>query len=259
MGLLRLFSGTSVALGIILSYAAMKKDFPGEAVIVLLSEFKLDYTVLRTRADYGLFFAIVILTLIVVILAVVIAASSIKKKTRNLDFLLNASGLFPNDCDDESLSYIAKAGSERFPTATNENETIAIHRADPQAFKVVKNKSRENIGYYCLLRLTQSGVKSVEKGEFSLKNLQLAHIRQDKKRTDCDIYIGAINCTAFSLRAPGFIEGYALKEIQNMKPRRIFARAATPRGLRLLLDYGFKPVSPSRTGIDQFYQREGYR
>lgn len=159
---------------------------------------------------------------------------------------------FPRACTDADIPTIVGCAGDYFSTATNLEQTMRLHRLDRRIFTIYETTDARFIGYSCIVRLSAKGVASIRRGDFSIINIPVEYIRKDSK-TECDIYIGAICCTRLFTR--GFVLGRVYGNIELMKPKAIYARAATVDGLRILKRRKFSALN--KDGVGQIYYIEG--
>lgn len=159
----------------------------------------------------------------------------------------------PSKCIDEDIDIIANTAQSRFQNATSVEETKRLHSLDRNIFTIYRNSQGEFLGYTCVIRLTRKGVAALKRNEFSVKGIPREYVRQDRNYYGCDVYVGAIFCTRTFGNVKGFIEGSLHSQLVELETKAIYARAATPEGLRLLRRRKFSALHVGKEGIGDIF------
>lgn len=163
-------------------------------------------------------------------------------------------------CTASDTVELDKLSSQVFGQASSSASDIAaLMSIDDEMFWKVVYLTTPNggqiQGYFVVMRLTQSGIRAIEEGTFSGARPPSDHLDRGKKKKYCNIYIGAVY-GANSAVQPLVLAGL-IQHIRNLKARNIYARPITDIGLTLMEGYQFRPVDPTRTGLNAFYKRKG--
>jgi hypothetical protein len=158
---------------------------------------------------------------------------------------------------EKDLNWMYRYASEFFgERISTYDQMMTCHRKNSGIYWVVKkitsksNASTEtNVGYFCVFPLNKSATLSVERGELDGSKITREHIAS-KFAAAAGLYIGAI-----AARQHG-AKGCAIFELKQMLDwhryrncNRIYAKAATEDGLRLLKKHGFRPLSGTDKGV----------
>jgi hypothetical protein len=110
------------------------------------------------------------------------------------------------------------------------------------------------VGYFCVLRISANGAKSLLEGTFSGVSPPTSHLENSRRKKCRHAYIGAVyGKNAFS-------KGIALAALtlylDLLKPEKIYARGFSPEGIRLLRKNGFRLINSERAAERGFFMRE---
>lgn len=141
--------------------------------------------------------------------------------------------------------------------SSNHAEILDLMQTDPNVFcKIVpltETTGRAAIrGYFAIMRLSREGENAIKDGSFSGRAPKRTHIRTDKKRYT-NVYIAAIY--GRSAKERGFALAALISHLNSIKARKIYARAATKHGLRLLRKYDFKPIDTHPDKVGSVFSR----
>lgn len=162
------------------------------------------------------------------------------------------SGLRCERCSDDDIARIAATARDLFGgTSTDDQQTQRLHKMDKRMFQVIKNRDGKFCGYMCLIRLSQAGVRALDRNDFNVIGLPREYVRNDRKRDAIPVYIGAV----YGRNA--IVKGYAIlrlrAHLEEIRPTFIYARAASGDGLRLLVEEGFTTVGNVEPEIGRLF------
>ena len=155
----------------------------------------------------------------------------------------------------ENLGEIDRLARKEFgDDASSLQEIRRLYNLDNYIFWVVYTNSKRNLrGYLALIPLTEGGEKAIKYQCFNGENPAEEHMAIGEKKPAA-IYIGAIYGDSFRAKGTAVaglqsrLEG---RHFYNVK--KIYARAATQDGLRLLTGRGFQPVIPTSAEVGAFF------
>ncbi|MEE2944233.1 MAG: hypothetical protein VX444_03580 [Pseudomonadota bacterium] len=155
---------------------------------------------------------------------------------------------------EDDLSMIDSLSSQAFGlVASNLQQIRQLYEVNSDTFwKIVDRKSDETVGYFCILWLTSEGERQIEKQIFNgpcpdPKALQTI------ARSGCPAYIGAVY--ARGARARGVALAALTVHLKVKRSKRLYAKAATDDGIRVLKKYGFRLLSPGADQVGKYYVR----
>lgn len=155
-------------------------------------------------------------------------------------------------CSDNDVIKIAYIASDIFgDRATSVDQAIRLHNIDGNAFKYIEDQCGNLRAYYCLIRLTKAGAKAIERDDFNISTVPIEYIRRDSAYRNAYYYIGAIY--GDSRQSKDFVAGTLNGRLSEVRPKKVFARAATEDGLKILKKRGFKPVNGRDPGLDMLF------
>jgi hypothetical protein len=181
--------------------------------------------------------------------------SPARAAVRKLERIINRLDSFTLElCADADIDEVSKLASESFgPLAASADRNRFLQSIDGLSYWKLSNKAKRIVGFYCLFRLTAAGTRAIRRGEFEITNCPQEYLRRDQKYHYKDIYIAGI--FGDGKKAQAMIWGALNQRAFELRPKNIFARAASEDGLRLLEQNGFSPVNSKRTGIGELYRR----
>lgn len=220
----------------------------------------LNFTFLQSDTTYaGIFLlsaAIAIIGLCLVLLGFVFWL--IEKTSSRVDLFLRASvyELVLRRARTGDLKWIYDFGLEYFGYNISPVELMhALYKKNGEIFWViVKRKISEgattevNTGYFSILPLNKRAAFLVEKGQLDGRSITTQDLARQHGRPRA-IYIGAI--AARTVRARGFALTAIQQHIDREKysqVQKLYAKAVTGDGLRLLTKYGFRSTTGSASG-----------
>lgn len=157
-------------------------------------------------------------------------------------------------CVADDLPQISQLAADEFGAlASSVDRNRQLFERDNQSYWKLVNGNGAILGYYCLFRLTELGTKALNRGDFDISNCPLDYLRRDKKYKLVNIYIGAVY--GKNKKAQAMVWGALNQQGQAIRPRKIFARAASEDGLRVLQHASFVPVRADQTGLGTLYKR----
>jgi hypothetical protein len=157
-------------------------------------------------------------------------------------------------CTDRDIGEVSKLAVESFgPLAASADRNRFLMSVDSLSYWKLSNKAKRIVGFYCLFRLTAAGTRAIKRGEFEITSCPQEYLRRDQKYHHRDIYIAGI--FGSGKKAQAMIWGALNQRAIELRPKNIFARAASDDGLRLLGQNGFSPINPKKAGIGELYRR----
>lgn len=172
-----------------------------------------------------------------------------------LDKVLSGGGLLIANCVPADITRIDEIARMEFgDAATPLERTRWLFDIDPESFKKVIDGKGRILGYYCLFRLSRMGMAAIERGEFDILTAPREYFRADNKRRRNNIYVGSVFGNGWRTRAAAL--GALGQAVVSLRPKSIFAKAATPDGLRILHDYRFRPVSANCRTVGCLFQKK---
>ena len=152
-------------------------------------------------------------------------------------------GLGWDFCKRSEIDQIQALADMHLPEPTGIDQTLALYDHNKKSvIKIVDNRCRNKIvGYAFLMPLNNRGVEKISQKTFSVFTDDLTAFNKNGLRKKIDYYIGAV--VGENKQA----QGKALEIVRlfcNKKEiKRLFAKAATKDGLRVLRRRGFRPFS----------------
>lgn len=157
-------------------------------------------------------------------------------------------------CTVDDLTSISKLAAHEFGGyAASLERNKALFAMDNQSYWKITGGQGQIVGFYCLLRLTAMGTRAIKRGEFDIVTCPLEYLRKDKKYKFVNIYIAGLFGEKKNARAMAL--GALNKHGLDIRPKGMFARAASEDGLRLLEKAKFVPNQPEKSGIGALYKK----
>ncbi len=153
------------------------------------------------------------------------------------------SGLGWELCRHDELHLVQEMADRNLPDPTNIRRTEAMYAHNPQSIRKIIDNRRSNqiVGYVFMMPLTKNGIKKLENKSFHVGENDLSIFRKKGFPTNCDYYIGAVVGETALAKAKAVL---VIKDFcRSKKVNRVFAKAATRDGLRMLKKQGFEPFS----------------
>lgn len=203
-----------------------------------------------TRFALVMFLALLILNVVIIVI--------IYMKARTVDYIGKRRQLFIGRCMDADLDTVSEMAADVFgDRATSHEQTRHLYEIDREIFCLIKDKNQVIQGYYCIFRINKDCIDAIHQFRFDIKSMPLSYINKSKKKKYADYYIGALCGKSVSAKAHalGALESYIIEQ----KARRVYARAATGDGMRILIRHEFKPVGQHPPSIGDIMWRDNHR
>jgi hypothetical protein len=157
-------------------------------------------------------------------------------------------------CTFDDLAAISKLAATEFGVyAASLERNRALFATDDQSYWKITDGGERIVGFYCLFRLTAMGTRAVNRGEFDIVTCPTDYLRKDKKYRYVNIYIAGL--FGESKKAQAMVLGALNRHGLEIRPKAMFARAASEDGLRLLEKAKFSPVHPQKIGLGTLYKK----
>jgi hypothetical protein len=122
--------------------------------------------------------------------------------------------------------------------------------------KVVDVRTDELVGYFIVLPLTKLGEDAIRSRSFGFYDPQSADYFRKNHSTRCSAYIGMVGAKTGMKDARAFAVNRLRHFVNSGDYGRLYARAATSDGLRLLKKQSFIPVFPEdRAELDVMFMK----
>lgn len=153
------------------------------------------------------------------------------------------SGLGWDYCKYDELPKIQELADKNLPDPSPLPHTEKLYYHNKKCIrKILDNKNNNKVvGYVFLMPLTASGLKSIKNKNFNVNSDDLSIFRKSGLAKNCDYYVGALVGTNKLARAKAILIIKNFCAAQHV--HRLFAKAATEDGLRLLRRQKFEPFS----------------
>ncbi|MEI2387285.1 hypothetical protein [Breoghania sp. JC706] len=180
------------------------------------------------------------------------------KATSSLSFSFFRGEWCVEPCNFADLNQIDTISNNVFGDESSNIEQIRrIYSIDHKSFwKVFKRRDDGKIsinGYFCIYKISKSGISAIKNGTFNGANPDRAWLDTSNQKNKKTYYIGAIYSKSRYGKAAALSGINAIFNERN--PSALFARAATEDGIRSLNSNKFEPVTPRRVGIGAYYTK----
>lgn len=176
-------------------------------------------------------------------------------KLKSAEVMSFSSDISLAKASEDDLPDIDNMSSSAFGLVSSNIDQIRIlHRLSDDIFwKVYVPGSKKNLGYFCSISLSSRGENKIKQNNFYGACPDEADIDQYGGKPNA-IYVGAIYGKSFSSKGAALagLQTY----LQTKKPDRVYARAATPDGLRILKKNNFLPVNDTKCEVGDYFARE---
>jgi hypothetical protein len=157
-------------------------------------------------------------------------------------------------CTAADLPEISRISAATFgPFAASLDRNRFLFDIDSKSYWKIQNKSGAIVGFYTLFRLTAAGTRAIKRGEFDITTCPSEYLRRDAKYRYQNIYVAGIYDKDKKARAMAW--GVLNQRAVELRPKNIFARAATEDGLRILEHAKFSPLRHDKNGLGALYRR----
>jgi hypothetical protein len=157
-------------------------------------------------------------------------------------------------CITADLAEISRISAAEFgPLAASLQRNEWLFGLDDQSYWKITDRTGVIVGFYTLFRLTAAGTRAVRRGDFGITICPPEYLCKDKKYYYCNLYVAGMY--GKSKRARAMIWGALNQRVVQLRPKNMFARAATEDGLRLLEQAKFTPVQAGKAGVGALYRR----
>jgi hypothetical protein len=174
---------------------------------------------------------------------------------KTLDWITKRNSLTLEPCNAEDLGEISRLASEEFgDISANLERNQWLASFDSSAYTKVMDDRGRIVGFYDMFRLTKLGVSAIHRGEFDITTCPRDYLRTDKKYTYNYIYLGGLY--GRNRLAKAMILGAMRQKLLLLRPKAVFARAATKDGLRLIEKERFRPILAGKVGIGALYEKD---
>jgi hypothetical protein len=157
-------------------------------------------------------------------------------------------------CVAADLEEISRISAAEFgPLAATLQRNQQLFGFDDQSYWKITDRAGVIVGFYTLFRLTAAGTMSVKRGDFGITICAPEYLCKDKKYHDQNLYVAGMY--GKNKKARAMVWGALNQRVVELRPKNMFARAATEDGLRLLERAKFTPVQAGKTGVGALYRR----
>jgi hypothetical protein len=197
--------------------------------------------------------AIILLWLIGLLIQHTLIAPA-KIVAEKLDRIINRfDNLTLETCVAADLAEISRISATVFgPLAASLQRNQWLFGLDDQSYWKIIDRSGVIVGFYTLFRLTAAGTRAVKRDDFGITICPQEYLCKDKKYHDTNLYVAGMY--GKDKRARAMVWGALNQRVVQLRPKNIFARAATEDGLRLLEQAKFTPVQAGREGVGALYR-----
>lgn len=159
-------------------------------------------------------------------------------------------------CTNDDLQQIYDLANKTFGGRSSRIETIrSLHVHSPKSFWKVTTDSGRIIGYFIIFGLTKLGEKAILDGHYNGANPDPKHVSKDLNRAAA-VCVGAIVGTGFRGRALTY--GAVGTVLTTLSAERIYGKAISETGLRLVRKYQFDRIDGSKEYELNFYYVGSY-
>lgn len=149
-------------------------------------------------------------------------------------------------CEDmraDDLESVMGIYTETTPGTTPMQVTRSIYGKCRTGWKkVVDTRTNELVGYFIVLPLTKAGEEAIRSRSFGLHSEQAVNYFKKNHSARCSVYIGMVGAKKGLKDAKAFAINRLRHFMNSGDYGRLYARAATGDGLRLLKKQNFSPV-----------------
>jgi hypothetical protein len=157
-------------------------------------------------------------------------------------------------CAAADLDEISRLSAAEFgPLAASHQRNLRLFGLDEQSYWKVIDKAGGIVGFYTLFRLTAAGTRAIARGDFAITTCPVEYLRKDKKYFYKTLYVAAM--FGKNKKARAMVWGALNQRVVELRPKNVFARAATEDGLRLLEKASFSPVQADKPGVGALYRK----
>lgn len=123
--------------------------------------------------------------------------------------------------------------------------------------KIVDTRTGKLVGYFIVLPLSKRGEKAILEKEFDLNHPNITNFFNMKHRNGSAIYIGMVGAVPNDRDAKAFALNRLKYFVNSSRFSKVYARAATGDGLRLVRKQSFKKVfAEDRTELGVMFVKE---
>lgn len=203
-------------------------------------------------AALGLLWCMLCLSAVVVDAFFLTASKSVIQKFERIKGRVDCLSL--HSCSMDDIQVITEIARKEFGSlSASLDRNNWLYSIDPEAYLKVVDDKKGVVGFYDIFRLSKLGTSAASRGELDITTCPRGYLRTDKRKYT-NIYIGGIY--GKNNLAKAMILGAINKHIDDIRPRIVYARAASVPGLRLLEQQQFEPVS-QKSGLGAIYRKKG--
>jgi hypothetical protein len=145
-------------------------------------------------------------------------------------------------------------------TGVSQIKAMIKHNRDMFWVLLWENERRHTVrlcGYFCIIPLSAILKNKAERNELNILTADLSEIPRRFHDAEA-VYFGGIVSATYAGRAKllACAEEKAQQFAHAARSRRIYARAGTTKGLKLMEKRGFAPVVPFQSGLHALFVRE---
>lgn len=165
-------------------------------------------------------------------------------------------------CSESDLPALDKISTDAFGTQSSNIEEIQrLYRLDPRIFWAVSLKPPSSPngpqpidGYFAVFRITKEGEEAIKNGTFQGRSPDASHLRTDSKTRYPMAYVAALYGRTQIAKA--LVISALQFHLEWLRAKKVYAKAATIDGLRLMRKYGFRPLPRQSSEIGSYFERD---
>jgi hypothetical protein len=225
----------------------------GERLEIDLSLFENKYFLYVIIACIVIAGGIILLWLIGLLVRYTVIESA-KIIAEKFDGIMNRFDFAFGTCVAADLEEISRISAVEFgPLAASLQRNEWLFGLDDQSYWKIADRAGVIVGFFTLFRLTAAGTMAVKRGDFGITICPPEYLCKDKKYYYQNLYVAGMY--GKNRKARAMVWGALNQRVVQLRPRNMFARAATEDGLRLLKQAKFTPVQADKVGVNALYKR----